>query len=162
MLRITKQTDYGIVLMTHLAQSTERLHSAPDLAEVLRIPLPMVSKILKILTRDGLLTSHRGVRGGYCLALPPHEIRVDRIIGSLEGPIAMTECVEDHHDCARESFCAVRGNWQVINRAILGALREITLAEMVRPFPPPSGTAGLVSIGAHREAAPGPRLPLEQ
>jgi FeS assembly SUF system regulator len=146
-LRITKQTDYGIVLMTHLAQTGDGQHSAPELADTLRIPLPMVSKILKILTRDGLLASHRGVHGGYSLARPARHITVDQIVGSLEGPIAMTECVEDHHDCARESFCAVRGNWQVINRAIHGALQGITLADMVRPF-----GDGLVSIGARRDA----------
>jgi len=147
-LRITKQTDYGIVLMTHLAQSEEPQHSAPELADSLRIPLPMVSKILKILTRDGLLLSHRGVRGGYSLARPPREITVDQIVGSLEGRIAMTECVEDHHDCARESFCAVRGNWQVINGAIQNALRGITLADMVRPI---AVAPALVSIGARRD-----------
>lgn len=148
MLRITKQTDYGIVLMTHLAQSEEPQHSAPELAEALRIPLPMVSKILKILARDGLLTSHRGVHGGYSLSRAPEAITVDQLVGALEGPIAMTECVEDHHDCARESFCAVRGNWQVINRAIQGALRGITLADMVRPF---VSEASLVSIGGRRD-----------
>lgn len=147
MIRITKQTDYGIVLMTHLAQAREAQQSAPDLAEELRIPLPMVSKILKILAREGLLASHRGVRGGYSLARPASEITVDQIVGSLEGQIAMTECVEDHHDCARESFCSVRGNWQVINRAILNALQGITLAEMVRPMPEPTA---LVSIGGRR------------
>jgi DNA-binding IscR family transcriptional regulator len=121
-LRITKQTDYGIVLMTHLAQSEEPHHSAPELAETLRIPLPMVSKILKILTRDGLLASHRGVprRLQPGAAAAADHGRPDR--GLARGAIAMTECVEDHHDCARESFCAVRGNWQVINGAIQNAL----------------------------------------
>jgi len=149
-LRITKQTDYGIVLMTHLAQSEEPHHSAPELAETLRIPLPMVSKILKILTRDGLLASHRGVHGGYSLARPPRQITVDQIVGSLEGRIAMTECVEDHHECARESFCAVRGNWQVINGAIQNALSGISLADMVRPI---ASAPDLVTIGTRREAA---------
>jgi Mn-dependent DtxR family transcriptional regulator len=63
MLRMTKQTDYGIVLMTHLAQAPAGQFSAPELAQLLRIPPPMVSKILKLLARDGLLVSHRGVRG---------------------------------------------------------------------------------------------------
>ncbi|MEO8503977.1 MAG: SUF system Fe-S cluster assembly regulator [Acidobacteriota bacterium] len=147
MIRITKQTDYGIVLMTHLAQTPDGQHSAPELAEELRIPLPMVSKILKILAREALLASHRGVNGGYSLARPPAEITVDQIVGSLEGPIAMTECVEDHHDCAREAFCSVRGNWQVINRAIQGALQGISLADMLRPIPE---QRRLVSIGASR------------
>jgi FeS assembly SUF system regulator len=151
MLRMTKQTDYGIVLMTHLAQSAAGQFSAPELAEALRIPPPMVSKILKLLARDGLLVSHRGVRGGYALARPPAEISVAQVIAALEGSLAMTECGEtDHGDCLREPFCAVRGNWQVINRVVRQALESITLAEMARPSSP----AELVRLGGQRAASP--------
>ena len=154
MLRMTKQTDYGIVLMTHLAQDPRRHHSAPELASELRIPLPMVSKILKLLARHGLLVSHRGVRGGYSLARSPEEISVADLIAALEGPIAVTECIEEAHlgfpgDCSRESFCAVRANWQRINGAVRQALDSITLADMTRPFPP----ADLVRLGGYRQAA---------
>ena len=95
MIRITKQTDYGIVLLTHLAANPERQYTAPELAAEARLPLPMVSKILKLLARDGLLASHRGVKGGYSLARPAEEISMAEIIAALEGPIAITECVSD-------------------------------------------------------------------
>jgi FeS assembly SUF system regulator len=151
MLRMTKQTDYGIVLMTHLALEAGAQHSAPELAATLRIPLPMVSKILKLLARDGLLDSHRGVRGGYSLARSPEDISVADVIGALEGPIAMTECIEEAHvglpgDCSREPFCAVRANWQRINGVVRQALDSISLADMTRPFPP----AVLVRLGGSR------------
>ena len=94
MIRITKQTDYGIVLLTYLAGHTERLFNAPELAAETHLPLPMVSKILKVLTREGMLASHRGVKGGYSLARLPEEISMAEIIAALEGPIALTECVE--------------------------------------------------------------------
>jgi Rrf2 family protein len=102
MLRMTKQTDYGIVLMTHLAQAASGQFSAPELAEALRIPPPMVSKILKLLARDGLLVSHRGVRGGYALARPAAEISVAQVIGALEGSLAMTAiaCASPSARCA--------------------------------------------------------------
>ncbi len=79
MLRITKQADYGIVLMTLLARDADHRFSAPDLSTITRIPLPMVSKILKLLVRDDLLASHRGVKGGYTLARPASEISVAEI-----------------------------------------------------------------------------------
>jgi FeS assembly SUF system regulator len=148
MIRITKQTDYGIVLLTHLAAHGERLFNAPDLAGETRLPLPMVSKILKVLARDGLLASHRGVKGGYSLARPAEEIPVSEIIAALEGPIALTECIEVHGDCPHESLCRVRANWQRINDAVRRALDGITLAEMAQ-----SGTApgdGLVTLGGGR------------
>ena len=65
MIRMTKQTDYGFILLSRLAEDPERVANAPDLAAETRLPAPMVSKILKILARNGLLTSHRGIRGGY-------------------------------------------------------------------------------------------------
>ena len=54
MIRITKQTDYGIVLLTHLAAHPERQLNAPELAAETHLPLPMVSKILKLVAREGL------------------------------------------------------------------------------------------------------------
>lgn len=130
MIRITKQTDYGIVLLTHLAGQPERLYNAPDLAAETHLPLPMVSKILKLLAREGLLTSHRGVKGGYALTRLPEEISMADVIRILEGPIAITECVDDGGDCAHQSICPVRGHWQKINEAVRGALDGLSLAEM--------------------------------
>ena len=154
MLRMTKQTDYGIVLMTHFAGAPDAQHSAPELAAALSIPPPMVSKILKLLARDGLLLSHRGVRGGYTLARDPAVISVASVVAALEGPIAMTECVEaghgQGHDCLREPICAVRTHWQVINRVVFEALENISLAEMTRP----AGASELVHLGGRR-AFPG-------
>jgi FeS assembly SUF system regulator len=142
MIRITKQTDYGIVLLTHLAAHPEQQFNAPDLAGETHLPLPMVSKILKLLAREGLLTSHRGVKGGYSLARAAEEISMARIIAALEGPIAITECVGVESDCSHESVCTVRGNWQRINEAVRGALEGITLAEMAHPHAPKLVTLG--------------------
>lgn len=135
MIRITRETDYGILLMTGLAQSQPR--SAAALAQQRQLPLPMVSKILKALTRAGLLHSQRGVQGGYSLARPAGEISAADIISALEGPLAITECSADAHEgCARQEHCEVSGHWPRINQAIYTALQSISLAEMSRPEPP--------------------------
>lgn len=152
MIRMTKQADYGIVLMTRLASEPERLFSAPDLAEECQLPQPTVSKILKALARGELLESHRGVKGGYALARDPEEINVAEIITALEGPIAITECIDDAPgECCQEPICPVRGNWQRINVAIRMALEQIKLAEMTHTIRPET----LVSIGTSGPAAPG-------
>jgi FeS assembly SUF system regulator len=150
MIRITKQTDYGIVLLTHLSAQPERQYNAPDLAAEAQLPLPMVSKILKHLAREGLLLSHRGVKGGYSLARPPREISMAEIISALEGPIAITECIDEMGNCFHEPICQVRSNWQRINDAVRGALAGITLAEMALPFTS-HGEAKLVTLGGHRD-----------
>jgi FeS assembly SUF system regulator len=137
MLRITKQTDYGIVLLSRLATQPGRLFNAPELAAELQLPLPTVSKILKLLARDGVLASHRGVKGGYSLARPPEGITVAEVIESLEGPIAMTECIDDSPSvgsCQQEGHCALQANWQVINRAVRQALQGITLRDLAAPL----------------------------
>ena len=148
MIRITKQTDYGIVLLTHLTVNAERQYNAPELAVEAGLPLPMVSKILKLLARDGLLVSHRGVKGGYGLARPASEITMAAIVATLEGPIALTECIDTAGgDCSHEPLCKVRSNWHRINDALRQALEGITLAEMALPMQPK-----LVTLGGHRAA----------
>lgn len=149
MIRLTKQADYGIVLVTELAQTGQA--PAADLAVQTQLPAPMVSKILKLLARSGLLTSHRGVRGGYELARSAAEISVADVILALEGPIALTECsAHSEHECSYEAFCRVRENWQRINQAVRGALEEITIADMARPHflagPADGGVEPLISL----------------
>jgi FeS assembly SUF system regulator len=150
MIRITRMTDYGIVLLTYFARSPEEaLHSARDLAREAHLPLPTVNKVLKTLTRHGLLESHRGVKGGYTLSRRPEEISVAEIITATEGPVAMTECTVDTPGaCDHESECPVSDNWQRINQAIQEALGGITLAEMTRPVAPCSdgGSSGLLNV----------------
>lgn len=135
MIRITKTTDYGIVLLTHMAERPDHRFNAPELAHDAQLPLPMVSKILKSLAREGLLASHRGASGGYALARPPEEIPVSEVIAALEGPIAITECIDDSPgECVQEAVCPLRSNWQLINAAIRQAMDGIRLSQMTRPL----------------------------
>lgn len=147
MIRITKQTDYGIVLLTLLASEPGRLFTAPELAAEARLPLPMVSKILKALARQELLRSQRGVKGGYSLAIAAEEISITQVIEALEGPIGITECIDDTPgECGLSEVCGVRSNWTRINRAIREALDRITLDEMSSNAMP----AQLVTLGERR------------
>lgn len=138
MLRMSKMTDYGTVILTYLAYQPGRLHAASEIAERVHVALPTVSKVLKTLVHTGLVASHRGTKGGYTLARPAEHITVAEILGVLEGPIGLTECSSNPGQCVQETSCSVRGNWQRINLAIRKALEEVTLAEMVRPIKPQS------------------------
>jgi FeS assembly SUF system regulator len=134
MLRITKLTDYGIVLLVQLANDgTGASQNARSMAEATSLPLPVVSKILKSLAQGGLLTSQRGAKGGYTLSRQPEDIDVAEIIDALEGPIALMECSAGPGRCEQETICAVRDPWQRINQAILETLRHVTLRELVGP-----------------------------
>jgi FeS assembly SUF system regulator len=133
-LRITRHTDYGVILLTHLASHPGRVYNAADLAAEAGIPPPMAGKVLQMLARGGLVDSHRGATGGYSLARPALEITVAEILTVLEGPIALTECIAlGPGECDHEVGCPTRGNWERINRAVRDALAGVTLAEMVPP-----------------------------
>lgn len=134
MIRITREADYGIVLMTGLAQLDGQPCSAAALAQQRQLPVPMVGKILKTLARSGLLTSQRGAQGGYSLARSATEISAADIICALEGPLAITECMTNTDSCLRQEYCDVSNHWSRINAAIYTALQSISLAEMSRPY----------------------------
>lgn len=148
MIRLSKFTDYGIVIMTHMASHPGRQHTAPEIAAESHLPLPMASKILKGLARAGLLVSHRGAKGGYGLARSAEAISVADVITALEGPIALTACIEQAPgECDIEALCPARANWQRINDAIRRALDGITMAEMARTVPPAFATLPLAGRG---------------
>lgn len=140
MLRISRLADYGVVLGTHLAGLPEgEQRSVRALSSETGVPGPTVSKVLKLLGKQNLVVSTRGPAGGYRLASPAADISVASIISALEGPIGVTECgVEDtdHSDCNLSDHCSVRGNWRLINGAILTALESISLAQMAGPAAP--------------------------
>ncbi|MEM8885933.1 MAG: SUF system Fe-S cluster assembly regulator [Planctomycetota bacterium] len=132
MLRITRQADYGIVLMTLFGGKNETaVLSAREMAEGSNLPLPTVSKILKCLTRGGVLKSTRGVKGGYSLARASNEISITNIIEAVEGPIAITDCLDEQSkDCLIQDTCPCKQNWNRINEAVRSALSGVRLSDM--------------------------------
>ncbi|MHB8584291.1 MAG: SUF system Fe-S cluster assembly regulator [Thermoplasmatota archaeon] len=155
MLRIARLTDYGMVLLTQMARHPERdVFTARDLAGETRLPLPTASKVLKLLAHGGLLVSTRGVAGGYRLAKPAQEISVAAIIAAIEGPIALTLCAQGSGSCEMEGWCAEKGQWGRINKAIVDALEGVSLSEMSKPSAgPPAGFAAPISFVELRSKA---------
>ena len=135
--------------MAHLAEcEDDSSHNARKLAEETQLPAPVVSKILKSLTRAGLLVSQRGSKGGYSLARTPGEISVVEMITALEGPVGITKCTTHPGACAQESSCQVRDPWQRINDAVHAALERITLADLAKPIDPANSFVSLVGMNA--------------
>ena len=128
MLRITRLTDYGFILLAKMCEDESSLQNAKDMSEELDIPLPTVSKVLKLLVQGNLLESQQGSQGGYHLSKPAKEISAAEIIEVLEGPVSMTACcVTD--GCDRN--CAVSNSWQKVNAVIVNELKSVSLADMV-------------------------------
>ena len=140
MLRISKLTDYGTLVLAHLPVHSEGLASAGQVAGATHLSQPTVSKLLKALGRAGLVVSERGPHGGYALARPDDEISAAEIIDAIEGPVAITECSSGTGRCSLESTCEVGSAWQGISLSIRRALNEVSLADLQTrrvPMPPP-------------------------
>jgi FeS assembly SUF system regulator len=133
MLRISRLTDYGTMILVHLAEHPDRVCSASDVAAGTRVALPTVQKLLKVLARGDLVHSVRGAEGGYVLARPAGSITAARILDVLEGPLGITECSTADSHCELEDGCRVGGAWQKLNHAIRVTLEEISLADLADP-----------------------------
>jgi len=140
MIRLTNLADYGVVLMCQIVKNPDNLHSAFRLGQETGLPVPTVSKILGALSRGGLLASQRGLKGGFKLSGDPSVITVADIIEAVDGPIALTNCIETSSgDCSFEPLCSLKPHWQLINQAVRDGLASITLEKISANASPPAG-----------------------
>jgi Rrf2 family protein len=131
-MRLTAQADYAVVMMSAAARHGcgSRL-SATLLSAETGVPLPTAQKLMQRLAGAGLLSSLRGTGGGFKLTRPAAAITLADIIEAIEGPIAMTACVESgRHDCGLEGTCAVQPHWGAVNGAVRGALAAVPLTQL--------------------------------
>ncbi|WP_026438561.1 RrF2 family transcriptional regulator [Acidocella facilis] len=130
MLKLSRLTDYAVAALVRLG-TAEGVETSPGIAAGTGIPEPTIAKVLKVLAGQGLVISTRGARGGYRLGRPLTEISVSEVIFAIDGPIALTSCVEGASgQCDSQSLCPVAGRWDPVNDAIRGALSHISLADM--------------------------------
>jgi FeS assembly SUF system regulator len=134
-MRLSAQTDYAVVMLAAAARHcgvSGRLN-ATVLADETGLPLPTVQKLVSRLSSAGLIESARGTGGGFRLARPPATITLADIVEAIEGPIALTQCVDTgKHDCCIEQSCRVKPHWNDVNGAVRGALAGVTLASLSR------------------------------
>jgi FeS assembly SUF system regulator len=137
MLRLSKLTDYAVVVLVRLADSAG-VQTSPGIAASTGIPEPTVAKVLKTLAASGLVISQRGAHGGYKLLRPLGSIPIADVIAAIDGPIALAACVDGSAtECESQSLCPVRGRWDPVNDAIQQALTSISLADMREAAIPP-------------------------
>lgn len=137
-MRLSSLADYAVVMMSAAARhcgGAGRMN-ATALADETGLPLPTVQKLVSKLSAAGLIESQRGTGGGFRLSRPPAAISLADIVEAIEGPIAMTACV-DHgaHDCCIEAACRVKPHWNAVNGAVRGALAGVSLASLAKPLP---------------------------
>jgi Rrf2 family protein len=131
MLRLSKKADYALIAMKHLAQRPEGgSASAREIAEAYDIPLELLAKVLQRLVRAKLLVSVQGTRGGYRLGRPAQTIAVADVIQGVDGPLTVTACSTESHNCDQYSKCSIRDPLWKIRSRILDALNTVSVAEL--------------------------------
>jgi FeS assembly SUF system regulator len=152
MMRLSRFADYAVLLMTHIARHPDRSHTAAEVARAAPLPAPTAARVLARLCRHGLLTSTRGVKGGYMLARSAARISVGAIVSALDGPVSLTRCVKPGPGhCEVEAVCPSRVGLHYINVAVRKALDEVSLAEIAAVAGVPPGLSRQVAAEAHRE-----------
>lgn len=136
MLRISKLADYGTVVMVYLAKRPTQLCNARDIALHTHLAVPTVSKLLKRLATAGLLSSVRGVNGGYRLQRAASDISVAQIIYAMDESRGLTECSAHLNECSLQGVCHIQGNWRLISHSIESALESVSLDALAKPFMP--------------------------
>jgi FeS assembly SUF system regulator len=147
MLRLSKLTDYAVVVLIRLAEGdrsdAQAVQTSPCIAAATGVPEPTVAKVLKALAASSLVSSQRGARGGYRLTAPLSTVSIADVIAAVDGPIALTACVDGSPGCCDvQGLCAVKGRWDLVNDAIYQALSSISLADMREASIPPAFRVG--------------------
>jgi len=129
MLKLTKKADYGLIALKHLAVKKSSA-SAKEMADAYQIPLPLLSKVLQKLGKNGFLLSEHGTNGGYRLARPAQSITALEVIRSIDGPIFLTSCFTEHGECNQSNRCTVREPLRKVHDGIQKLLASISIADM--------------------------------
>ncbi|MFC3213383.1 MULTISPECIES: RrF2 family transcriptional regulator [Novosphingobium] len=143
-MRLSSMADYAVVIMSAAARHCGTCSlieqaggkrgrvSAAQLAEETGLPAPTVQKLVSKLSAAGLMRSSRGAGGGLRLARPPATISLADIVEAVEGPIALTACIDRvKSDCTLEGACTTRSHWPQVNAAVRGALAQVALTQFV-------------------------------
>ena len=148
MIRMSKLADYGTVVMAQMAHEPGRLQSTAEIAAHTRLPATTVSKVLKLLAKQVLVTAERGKRGGYRLSRQPAQISVAHIIDAVDGPFGLTECAAGSGLCTLESSCALNRHWRRISQLVRRVVESETLDQMAL-----TGTSNLKRVTLRRSGA---------
>jgi Rrf2 family protein len=158
-MMFSTKAEYGVRVMVELArragEGDDRVVPLAEIAEHDGMPLAYLEHLVARLRKAGLIDSRRGSRGGYMLARPAEQITTAEIVEALEGSIAPIECISQGPDgtivCSRESgqvgggrvgsdfhVCPTKLLWTKVRFAIVGALEDTTLADLLVPNKAPA------------------------
>ncbi|MDF1763680.1 MAG: SUF system Fe-S cluster assembly regulator [Oleibacter sp.] len=133
MLKLSKLTDYGVLVLSHLVTQGATMQSVDDLCTATGLNPPTIRKVMKSLVDHGLVTARRGVKGGYRIGRSAQQISMLDVVEAFEGPVALTECAQDHNNCDITATCDLADGWDGINQLLMQMMSRITLEDVRNP-----------------------------
>lgn len=130
-MKVGTKSRYSVRLLVALARAGRQPVSLREVAATEGIPRPYLARLACRLREAGLVKSTRGVRGGYVLARPPHEVSLQEVVAAAEGAVLGVPCLNTTSGCVRVGTCAARGLWEGMSRAVDAFLRERTVADLL-------------------------------
>ena len=133
MIRLSRQSDYAILLMVAMASDSQKPpFSANRLSGLTGVQLPITQKILNRLKSQGLLRSQRGPMGGYSMVYSPADTTITHVLTAMDGPVALTDCIADGSgSCHLEPSSLMKEKWKIINRKVTDALSDLSIADLL-------------------------------
>ena len=151
MLRFSKKADYALIALKDLsASSAQSSSTARAIAGRYDIPVELMAKVLQRLSKMGVISSHKGIRGGYYLDRDATEISVADVIQAIDGPVLVTACSDEDESCDQYSKCNVRDPLWRLKKRILEVLSSFTVDELIADE---SGDQALVSVVRRRSGS---------
>lgn len=131
MLRLSTKGQYGVRAMYEIARAYPEPVTIKEISERQDLSIPYLEQILNKLKHRGLLISIKGPGGGYILSRKPEDINIIEILSELEGPLALTSCLNPEEGCVRVEGCVTHLLWKKLGEQIEGFLRTITLRDLL-------------------------------
>ena len=131
-MKLSTRTRYAVRAIIELALNAEKKPlQLKIIAQHQDISVKYLEQLMAVLRSAGFVRSVRGAKGGYVLAKPQEQIKLNEVMHSLEGPITTVECVEDENYCGKAADCAARKVWIKVEHAIEDVLQSISVKELV-------------------------------
>lgn len=139
-MKISKKSEYAIRALVAIAKdSSGRLHQIQQLSKEEVIPVKFLEQILLVLRHAGILSSRRGIKGGYAFARRPDEVTVGEVIRLMDGPLAPVPCASpvplDKCSCPDPDTCALRMLMMRVRQELAETLDNCSISDVVRMSP---------------------------
>ena len=131
-MKLSTRTRYGVRALLDLAIYSNGEHlQLKEIAARQKISLPYLEHLIIPLIAAGIIKSIRGARGGIMLAKQPQDIKINKIMEILEGPLTPVDCLRDSKSCPRSGLCAAQDIWKEMGKAMEKVLESNTLQDLV-------------------------------